>query len=525
MDYYNGDTGQLRSLTAPRRNNYFYGKLMDELHFRMEQTYGNHKRWLLNRLTLGMGVLCGLDVLAEGNQVCVTPGVAIDALGREMMVPHRICVDPWQLTDECGQPTGRRPAGENPQVYICLAYAECAADHMPVLVGDCNTREESAPGTIVETFRLLVLEGLPLTSEQQQEQQRRDELLCHAVSGAGARSTLQDQRRHLCSELPRDCIRPEGVCVPLAVVPLLAGDTIGEIDTCSYRPVVYSNAVLLDMILCLADRIEACCGERPPERPPVRIAIRPDALPGGRVGVPYPAATISASGGTAPYTLQIANGNVPPGLSAMPAGDDSLKLEGTPTQAGAFGFTVRAEDASGADTERGYTVVIDRREESPEALRVRAVLFLERRDDELEAFDDLRPDGEYQFQFGRLRGIRVFFTDRVDISTVTTAGTRSEPRERFSFLVLRNDQVLPGRIIQESPLSATFLPAEEIDEVFPTGQYHVILFGDDGPQRRAIRGRSDVEPARLDGEGLRPGFPPSGDGSEGGNFEFRFEVA
>ncbi len=524
MDYHNGDLGQLRGLTAPRRNNYFYGKLMDELHFRMEQTYGNHKRWLLNRLTLGMGVLCGLDVRAEGNQVCVTPGVAIDGLGREIVVPQRIYVDPSQLTDECGQATGRRPAGENPQVYICLAYAECAADHMPILVGDCNTREECAHGTIVETFRLLVLEGLPLTAEQQQEQQRRDEQLCHAVSGTGARSTLQDQRQHLCRELPRGCTKPEHVCVPLAVVSLLAGNTIGEIDTCSYRPVVYSNAVLLDMILCLADRIEACCAERPPERPPVRIMIQPNTLPSGSVGVRYPGATLEASGGTAPYTLQVVSGSVPDGLKTVPVDDDSLELEGTPTQAGTFSFMVQARDASGAETTRGYTVEIDVREEPSEGLHVQAVLFLARRDDELEAFDDLGPDREYQFQLGQLRGIRVVFTDQVDIRTVTAAGTLNEPRERFSFLVLWNDQVLPGRIIQESPSSATFLPAERIDAVFPRGRYHVILFGDDGPQRRAIRAHTGTEQARLDGEGLHADFPPSGDGSEGGNFEFHFEV-
>ncbi len=52
----------LAKLTAPQRNNYYYGKMMDERHFDMEQDYGNYKRWLNNRITLGEGVLSGLEV-------------------------------------------------------------------------------------------------------------------------------------------------------------------------------------------------------------------------------------------------------------------------------------------------------------------------------------------------------------------------------------------------------------------------------------------------------------------------------
>ena len=47
----------LRSLSTPARNNYFYGKLLDVRHFTLEQSYFNAKRWLMNRLTLGSGVV------------------------------------------------------------------------------------------------------------------------------------------------------------------------------------------------------------------------------------------------------------------------------------------------------------------------------------------------------------------------------------------------------------------------------------------------------------------------------------
>src|SRR6516225_464625 len=91
----------LRSLTAPRRNNYFYGKRLDVPQFRMEQDYGKLKHWLLNRLSLGKGVLCGLDVTANNGKLCVAPGVAIDGLGREIIVPLSSCIDPWAPPPPC----------------------------------------------------------------------------------------------------------------------------------------------------------------------------------------------------------------------------------------------------------------------------------------------------------------------------------------------------------------------------------------------------------------------------------------
>src|SRR3954452_24240418 len=111
----------LRVLSAPRRNHFFYGKRMDVQHFVMEQNYGKLKQWLLNRLTLGKGVICGLTVSVDGRRVCVDPGVAIDGLGREIIVPVRYCLDPVVVDDGCcgAHPTrpptkpGRNDAAEN----------------------------------------------------------------------------------------------------------------------------------------------------------------------------------------------------------------------------------------------------------------------------------------------------------------------------------------------------------------------------------------------------------------------------
>ena len=70
------------------RNRYFYGKLLDVFHLELEQEYFNSKRWLLNRLITGPGVVCGLNVTLTDDKesIIVQPGLAIDRCGREIIV-------------------------------------------------------------------------------------------------------------------------------------------------------------------------------------------------------------------------------------------------------------------------------------------------------------------------------------------------------------------------------------------------------------------------------------------------------
>jgi hypothetical protein len=151
----------LEALTAPRRNNYYYAKLLDVLHFQMEQNYGREMRWLGNRLALGSGVLCGLDVTVERGQLCVAPGVAIDPMGREIIVPVKTCLDPRSLRDPCGDPLPEPEGPEGRVLTLSVCHHECLTDYAPVLVGDCQTKEACAAGTVVETFRFVLRTGPP----------------------------------------------------------------------------------------------------------------------------------------------------------------------------------------------------------------------------------------------------------------------------------------------------------------------------------------------------------------------------
>jgi hypothetical protein len=86
------------------------------------------------------------------------------------------------------------------------------------------------------------------------------------------------------------------------------------------------------------------------------ITIAPATAPNGLVGTPY-SQTLTASGGTAPYTFTLASGTLPTGL-ALTNVEGSGRLSGTPTANGSYSFTIRATDANACPADRPYVVVI-----------------------------------------------------------------------------------------------------------------------------------------------------------------------
>jgi len=89
----------------------------------------------------------------------------------------------------------------------------------------------------------------------------------------------------------------------------------------------------------------------------VPVTVSPGTLPNGAVAAAY-SQTITASGGTGPYTFAVSAGALPAGLTLSTGG----LLSGTPTAGGTFNFTVSATDSSafpGPFTgSQAYTLVI-----------------------------------------------------------------------------------------------------------------------------------------------------------------------
>jgi hypothetical protein len=85
--------------------------------------------------------------------------------------------------------------------------------------------------------------------------------------------------------------------------------------------------------------------------PALSVTLSPTTLPGGAVNASY-SQTITASGGTAPYTYSV-TGTLPSGLTLTGG-----TLSGTPTTAGTFTFTVTATDSASTTGTQSYTVTI-----------------------------------------------------------------------------------------------------------------------------------------------------------------------
>ncbi|MER8830136.1 putative Ig domain-containing protein [Mesorhizobium sp. M0938] len=83
------------------------------------------------------------------------------------------------------------------------------------------------------------------------------------------------------------------------------------------------------------------------------ITVGPPSLPSATASNAY-SQSVSATGGTAPYSFTVSAGALPPGVSLTSGGT----LAGTPTTAGSFNFTVTATDANGFTGARAYALSV-----------------------------------------------------------------------------------------------------------------------------------------------------------------------
>jgi hypothetical protein len=217
-------------LEAPRRLNYFSGRLLTAEDFATEQSYWLGKHRSHGRHLHGSGIVCGLRVTPSGpGGVTVEPGLAIDGLGREIVVPApRQMPDPRQPIDDRGEPCG--PPVDAEVVTIRLAYAE-----RPEGGGD--------PAPFVrEGYRLGVRPGRhrpppPTPIARAALTGSSDEVaraVCEVAAGEG------------CTSYPES--------VALATVDWSAGAL--KVDSCP-RPTTCATDLLVELVLGLVERVHA----------------------------------------------------------------------------------------------------------------------------------------------------------------------------------------------------------------------------------------------------------------------------
>lgn len=148
------------------RNKYFYGKLMTVTDFELEQEYFNRKRYLLNRLIHGKGLLCGFRYFklltdnsnGEVSIIFKDGGVALDSLGQEIIVPRNVEKKILAKSDESFNKNDFRDI-----TYLYLKYnprySSLASEHV-TLTSNSQESQNGCP-RILEDFEVIASVSYP----------------------------------------------------------------------------------------------------------------------------------------------------------------------------------------------------------------------------------------------------------------------------------------------------------------------------------------------------------------------------
>lgn len=245
------------------RNNYYFGKLMRAQDFQTEQSYFNEKRWLINRMVHGWGVVCGLDVeIVSGNgnekdKIKIEPGLAIDCFGREILVcePQFIPIIPE--ASECDN--NQTQQSEEKKYAVCLKFKECKTDSFTVSYGACDQKEKCQFNHRKDWFEIKVVPFSKL--EREKHHQSREKHFCPKMYGCPDKETSMKKSLHECIcewliNCPQCC---EHSCVVLATVTLNENFGIQDIDKYSDRKLIYNNPFLYDLISCYHGDLPRVC--------------------------------------------------------------------------------------------------------------------------------------------------------------------------------------------------------------------------------------------------------------------------
>lgn len=145
-----------QELTHLKRVRFFAGQLLSIHDFQTEQEYWLEKQRRHNRAVHGYGVVSGLNVSVADNAISVSPGMAFDRWGNELVVPQ--C-----LRLSVAQP-GR-------VAYVTARYAERNTDPVPI---------QSDPNSEVEFSRVqespeITIEAMPAVRSRTRPGKERDQ--------------------------------------------------------------------------------------------------------------------------------------------------------------------------------------------------------------------------------------------------------------------------------------------------------------------------------------------------------------
>lgn len=144
-----------------KRVKYSMGLVLGVDEFDQEQVYLMERDRLHNRALHGYGTIRGLDVSvqdnAEGPEVRISPGLAVNPQGQTIHVPSAQCaqLNAWlaQNQDQVRERLGAPPSHLTLSVVLC--YRECETDMVPIPGGPCRSQEDSlAASRLADAFEL-----------------------------------------------------------------------------------------------------------------------------------------------------------------------------------------------------------------------------------------------------------------------------------------------------------------------------------------------------------------------------------
>jgi hypothetical protein len=149
------------------RVRYSYGQLLGAEDFTADQRYHLLRARLRNALLHGSGVVCGLDVTSHAlddppsAELRCSPGLAIDPLGREILVAEPICLDITGLANnpafwpELSPPPGETEGSALRRCYVVLTYRACLADQAPTIAPPCSDADQALGYIrVLDSYRL-----------------------------------------------------------------------------------------------------------------------------------------------------------------------------------------------------------------------------------------------------------------------------------------------------------------------------------------------------------------------------------
>lgn len=193
------------------RLHYRYGQLLGAEDFTAEQRYFLLRSRLHNAALHGWGTVWGLGIGHQESEtrltLSCTPGLAIDALGREIHVPQAVCLDitglaatrlwadlapPPPAPPAAGDEGAEAEADRRRRVYVVLRYRACLTEPAPAIAQPCADAQAGlAPSRIADGYRLCLeaaapeSAGLPvrdLTTAADAAHDVRERLLAHILA-------------------------------------------------------------------------------------------------------------------------------------------------------------------------------------------------------------------------------------------------------------------------------------------------------------------------------------------------------